>query len=121
MKGLIINFSIIILGFIIKANYHLAKSTDCPENCMFCSKRGYCLQCNSGYFIYYGTCLKCNYNCKTTYSNLCTCQTCSGGYYLKNYQCLKCDDNCKTCSDSATTCDSCEDGYYLDSTTCAEK
>ena len=85
MKRLIFTFLILILALLNNTNENLEKNTICPENCRFCIRGDYCLQCNSGYFVYYGTCLKCNQNCKKTYSNDCTCEACNDGYYLNNY------------------------------------
>ena len=123
MKAFIFTFWFLTLALLINANEGFANldsesNRNCPEFCRVCISETYCIMCFNDYFLYYGTCLKCNNNCKTIYSDYCKCYDCYDGYYFYRYQCLKCDSNCKTCSDSANTCTSCEAGYYLDSGCC---
>ena len=92
------------------------------ENCQQCDIESKCINCNSGYALYLGSCIPCS-------SKIANCRVCkSDGSIDRCYDCLSNyrptttsypDDTCSNCdSSSCGTCNqynclNCELGYYL--------
>ncbi|XP_052761963.1 platelet endothelial aggregation receptor 1-like [Mya arenaria] len=84
---------------------------NCSQNCALCSKsNGYCLSCDSGYYLHHGKCTTCGTHCAVCGQRGCT--SCHDGYWGRSCD-ENCAQNCSLCSKSDGYCLSCASGYYL--------
>lgn len=95
-----------LAGFVYNQTTQNCMTTNCTQNCQFCSPmqvlvNGQCVTCQTRV-----ACLRCN----TT--NLTQCLTCFDGYFLNvnENMCETCPTGCSSCS-SPTNCLSCVSGY----------
>jgi len=123
------------IGYYLATDSNKTKCYSCSIGCKSCIgtiSNNTCLDCQSGYMLYQGKCIK---NCYTYdkyyYCKTCNtepgknnrCLTCNEGYYLpyypidnnKNSKCQICPSHCIKCiglNDGRVNCSECEIGYY---------
>ncbi|WAR16838.1 PTPRS-like protein [Mya arenaria] len=82
----------------------------CGSQCKTCQHLTGCTECNTGYYLKDGACIKCqNTGCTCTISS--QCNGCVQGHYLNPELCSECPNYCTSCI-SSTQCTSCLDGRF---------
>ncbi len=120
-----------------ECDYYLTCDYTCvalPANCEAADIYGKCTDCEDGYHIEAGKCVKDDDHCaeygyidsgKKWYSafvNGCrkVCKCCDAGFYLNcDYKCIKLPSNCKA-ADEDGDCTSCIAGYHVESGACVK-
>ncbi|WAR16674.1 TENX-like protein, partial [Mya arenaria] len=83
----------------------------CAQNCASCTKwNGYCMSCESGYYVYNGKCTTCGAHCEVCGPRGCT--FCHDGNWGSSCD-KKCAQNCASCRISDGYCLFCASGYYF--------
>jgi hypothetical protein len=100
-------------------NYSNASCTPCQDSLPNCSSCmfGYCIACNTGYYLFTNKCLACPDKCSSC-TSLTRCTGCKTGILI-NYACTEgcssSDPYCMKCSSTPNTCIQCITGFYLNS------
>ncbi|ELP85483.1 hypothetical protein EIN_040370 [Entamoeba invadens IP1] len=88
----------------------------CIENCKTCENSINCYECENGYYLSNGECVKFDNEYCASINNS-KCISCVFGYYLDKNDCLKCPDVCISCfGPTINQCENCIDGIILHQT-----
>jgi len=85
------------------------QGNSCKSTCKTCTNNT-CIECNDGFFLRGGMCMRCHGNCRTC-SDGDVCDTCLVGYW--GLTCFNvCSEGCVECNKDNGDCTACRLGYY---------